>query len=165
MAQFGPFATVRSQVFAPQFAAAFEYVAQALHPGSAVHDRILALARGQNERVELGGGLFAMEQVYDTRPRTGGFFESHRRYVDVQVIVEGAELMEVEDIARLHLTVGYDAERDFAQYAIDVPGASRLCLRSGDVALFFPEDGHLPGLQLHGTPALVRKTVVKVPVS
>lgn len=164
MAQFGPFASLRAQQSAEKFAAAFAYVAEALRPGSPVQQRILGLAAGQKtDRVELGDGTFAMEQVYQAKPRPEGFFESHRKYIDVQVIIAGEEAMEVEDIARLTATMDYDAERDLLKYA-DTPHASRLAMRAGDVALFFPADGHMPSLQLHGRAQLVHKTVVKVPV-
>lgn len=163
MAQFGPFATLRVQQTAPQLAAAFAYVAEVLRPGSAAHTRLLGIAAGVTERVELDGGAFAMEQVYLAKARPEGFFESHRKYIDVQVIVVGEEAMEVEDIARLTPTMDYDAERDLLKYA-DTASASRLAMRAGDVALFFPADGHMPSLRLRSEPQLVRKTVVKVPV-
>ena len=165
MAQFGPLASLRLQNHDPRFAAAFAYAEEALRPGSGVHARLAAMAAGTSERVELGGGIFAMEQVYHAKPREEGFFESHRKYIDVQVVVEGVELMEVEEISRLKVTQDYDAERDFIKYAIEVPDAAKLILGAGGVALFFPTDGHMPSLRVAGRPTLVRKTVVKVPVA
>ena len=165
MAFFGTLASIRSQQTSAQFAAAFAYAAEALRPGSPVHTRIAAMAAGTVERVELDGGVFAMEQVYHAKPRAEGFFESHRKYIDVQVIVDGIELMEVEDIARLRVTQDYDAEKDFMKYAIDVPDAAKLIVRAGEATLFFPMDGHMPSLRVDGRPTLVRKTVVKVPVA
>lgn len=165
MAQFGPLPSLRRQNNDPRFAAAFAYAAEALRAGSPVHARLAAMPAGAVERVELGDGAFALEQVYHAKPREEGFFESHRNYIDVQVIVEGVESMEVEEIARLAVTLDYDAERDLLKYASDVPDAARLVLRAGDVALFFPTDGHMPSLRVAGRPALVRKTVVKVPVA
>jgi biofilm protein TabA len=165
MAFFGPFPHLRAQL-APhaRFAAAFNYVADALRSGSDAHRRILALASGVTERIDLAGGAFALEQVYEARLRPEGFFESHRRYIDVQVIVQGIEAMEVAEISRLTITQPYREERDVAKYA-DVNEASRLIMRAGDVAVFFPDDGHMPSLRLEGHPILVRKTVVKVPVA
>jgi biofilm protein TabA len=165
MAQFGPFVSLRMQQRDPRFTAAFAYVAESLQPDSAVHARIAALVAGQSERVELGDGLFAMEQVYLTKAREDAFYESHRRYIDVQVIVTGAEAMEVDDIARLSGATAYDEERDFIRYASGAHPHSRILLQAGDIALFFPADGHMPCLHPAGAPQLVRKTVVKVPVS
>ena len=70
--------------------------------------------------------------------------------------------MEVEDISRLAVGEAYNSERDFIKYR-DTAVASVLKMRTGDVAVFFPEDGHMPSLQWRG-PGLVRKSVVKVPV-
>ncbi|MBA3848550.1 MAG: YhcH/YjgK/YiaL family protein [Opitutus sp.] len=165
MAQFGPLSPLRRRNNDPRLAAAFAYAAEALRAGSPVHARLTAMPAGTSERVELGGGVFAVEQVYHAKPRAEGFFESHRNYIDVQVIVEGTELMEVEEIARLTVAQDYDAERDLVKYATDVPDAAKLVLRAGDVALFFPTDGHMPSLRVAGRPTLVRKTVVKVPAA
>ncbi len=148
----------------PQFIAAFAYVADILDTGSVARRRLNALPAGASEKVELGGGVFAIEQVYPTKPRAEGFFESHRKYIDVQVVVDGAESMEVEDIRRLAVSEPYLEERDLIKYG-DTSMASHLVMRAGDVALFFPSDGHMPSLQLDGRPVLVRKTVVKVPVA
>ncbi len=79
-----------------RFAAACSYVAEALKSGSLAAQRIAGIAQGVTEKIELSGGAFALEQVYLPRIRPDGFFESHRNYIDVQVIVEGEELMEVQ---------------------------------------------------------------------
>ena len=162
MAVFGSFSVVRAQLaHDPKFTAAFDYVAEVLNLASAARQRIGGGAVGATNRVELTNGAFALEQVYQPKPRPEGFFESHRKYIDVQVIVEGEELMEVEAIARLVGAEPYNPERDFIKYA-DTATASVLKMRVGDVAVFFPIDGHMPSLHWRG-PGLVRKTVVKVP--
>jgi len=163
MAIFGSFSTVQAQLGgSTQFSTALTYVADMLDPKSAAHRRIRQLASGASERIELTGGAFAIEQVYPAKLRPEGFFESHRKYIDVQVMVAGEEAMEVDEISRLVVSEAYNPERDFIKYA-DTATASRLLLRAGDAAIFFPADGHMPGLQSTG-PVLVRKTVVKVPV-
>lgn len=162
MAVFGSYPAVHRQLRPdPRFSAAFAYVAEALQQGSVAAARISGLAAGVTERIELTGGAFALEQAYLPKVRAEGFFESHRKFIDVQVVVAGEELMEVEDISRLSVATSYDPERDLIKYT-DMTAASVLRMRSGDVAVFFPEDGHMPSLQWRG-PGLVRKTVVKVP--
>lgn len=164
MAQFGPYATLVMQLpYSAQFAAAFGYVGEMLRSDSVARARIGAMTPGSSEKIELADGTFAIEQVYFTKPRPEGFFESHRKYIDVQVVVSGEELMEVEDISRLTVSHAYDADRDLIKYAGTI-AASRLAMRAGDIAVFFPSDGHMPSLQL-SAPGLVRKTVVKVPVA
>jgi biofilm protein TabA len=162
MALFGPFAQVRDQIRDVRFTVALAYVAEMLRPGSAAQSRIGLLGVGQTERIDLAAGAFALEQAYEPKQRPDGFFESHRTYIDVQVIVAGEELMEVEDISRLTVAQPYLAERDLIKYA-DTAVASVLRMRTGDLAIFHPEDGHMPSLYWRGS-GLVRKTVVKVPV-
>jgi biofilm protein TabA len=163
MAFFGPLATVRQRCAPlPEFQAALAYAAEALTPGSPVHARIAALAGGTNHRQELGGGAYAVEMAYLTKPRAEGFFETHRKYIDVQVLVAGDELMELAPVSRLGVTQPYDPAKDFAKHT-DTRESSVLRATAGDVAIFWPEDAHMPSLAVNA-PALVRKTVVKVPV-
>lgn len=165
MAIFGSVSTVRAQTGGwAGFAPAFRYLDEVLRPGSAAHARLLALAPGGSGRVDLSGGMFAIEQVYETKARPDGFFESHRRFIDIQVVVAGHEIMEVADIARLPVRQSYDEERDVIIYG-DFDGAGVLRFGPGEAAVFLPVDGHMPSLRAGPAAAVVRKTVVKVPVA
>lgn len=164
MAIHGSTATVRAQT--PQsaaFRAAWDYIGTLLDAGSAVHRRVGGLARGESQKHELGAGVFAIEQAYDSKPRAEAFFESHRKYVDIQVVVAGEEAMEVIDAAHASVREPYQAERDLIVYH-DAPNASRLHLQAGAAAVFFPADVHMPSLRAGDAAVLVRKVVLKVPV-
>ena len=164
MALIGSLTAIRAQApGTPGFATAFAYVEELMRPDSSARIRLRSIARGDNRRVELGGGVFAMEQAYETKPRKDGFFESHRKFIDVQVVVEGEEMIEVVDAARIDVREPYAEERDLITYG-DTQHASRLCLVAGEAAIFFPVDVHMPCLNLNSSPVLVRKSVVKVPV-
>jgi len=164
MACFGPWTSVRDRCGRqPSFAAAFAYVAEVMAPGAAAHARITALPAGASHRHELAGGAYAMEMAYLTKPRAEGFFETHRRYIDIQVVVEGDEIMEVAPAGTLGLAQPYDAAKDFTRHT-DAHAPSVLRVAAGHAAVFWPEDAHMPSLTV-GRPALVRKTVVKVPVA
>jgi YhcH/YjgK/YiaL family protein len=165
MAFFGSIGTVRGQAApAAAFAATFAYLEEVFRPGSPAAGRLEAVPAGETRRVDLDGGAFALEQAYFAKRRTDGFFESHRNYIDVQVIFSGEEVIEVVDLARTTEKQAYQPERDLIVYA-DVAGASPLRLRAGDAAVFFPADVHMPGLKVGDEPGLVRKTVIKVPVA
>ena len=164
MALFGQIPLVKKQItLSAGFVTAFDYVAGMLVPDSPGRRRIEGLAAGASEKIELPGGVFAIDQVYYTKPRAEGFFESHKKYIDVQVVVEGVEEMEVADISHLSVSEPYLAEKDLIKYA-DTGAASILRLGVGAAAVFYPTDGHMTTLQLADGSKLVRKTVVKVPV-
>ncbi len=165
MALFGSIATVRAQCPAhPPFGVAWPYLADLLQPGSALHARLAAMEVGSSQRHELADGVFVIEQVYAAKSRPEGFFESHQRYIDIQVIVSGEEWMEVAESTRGVVREPYQDARDLVIYQ-DVAGASLLHLRSGDAAVFFPTDAHMPSLQVGGRFGIVRKSVLKVPVT
>ncbi len=147
----------------PMFAEAFEYLRHCFTKGTAEYTRLHAMAEGETRRIELRDGVYAMESVYLTRAREDCFFESHRRYIDVQALAEGEEAIEVLPVDRLRVAVDYVPDKDIVRYG-DTDFASRLRLVPGDLAFLFPPDGHMPCLRSGNAPVLVRKTVVKVPV-
>lgn len=106
--------------------------------------------------------MFAMEQCYESKERYH-WSESHRKYIDIQVVVEGEELMEVADISKLPVTESYDEARDVIIYG-DYRDTTVLRLSAGEGAVYFPQDGHMPNLRVGTDPVRMRKVVVKVPV-
>ncbi len=59
-----------------------------------------AASGGDHAHKELAAGAFALEQAYQTKARPEGFFESHRKYIDMQVVVAGEEVLELAEISR-----------------------------------------------------------------
>jgi len=162
MAIFGSLATVRAQTAAqPGLQPALDYVAKLATAGTPERARLFALAAGATVKVDLGNGMFAIDAAYVSKTRPEVFFETHRKYTDVQAVLEGEEAMEILDRSRLAVDVPYDGERDLVKYR-DASDASVLRARPGEIEIFFPEDGHMS--HAVKAPALVRKCVVKVPV-
>jgi biofilm protein TabA len=165
MALFGSLDTVRAQLAgSPSYQRTLAYVEEILRPGSPAHQRLLAVPTGETERVELGDGVFALEQAYVAKPRVEGRWEAHRVYIDVQVIVSGDELMEVTDVSRLKVAEDHTPAKDILFFEA-YPEGSVLRMRAGELAVFYPVDAHKPSLAAGEPAALVRKTVVKVPVA
>ena len=107
-------------------------------------------------RYELEDGAFYLVQECKGRPREGAKFESHKRYIDVQYIVDGEEDMEVADISTLTLSDEYDEEAD---YMLHTGAGALIHFKPGDFAVYFPNDGHMPSLD-----GATRKVVIKIPV-
>jgi biofilm protein TabA len=162
MALLGSLPTVRTQLVHPDhFAAALAFIEEAFRAGSVPHRQLFGLAAGQTERTDLPGGAFALSQVYLTKPRSEGKWETHRAYIDVQVVFEGEEFMEVADRSKLSLAEDLTPGKDVIFYHPFELGTV-VRLGPGDVAIYFPPDGHCGGLMV-AKPELVRKVVVKVP--
>lgn len=147
---------------APRFTEALAYAQRCFTPESVESKRLMAMPLFKVEKVVLPDGSPAIEQSYLTRPRTECFFESHLLHIDVQCMVSGEEWIDLISIRNLVISEPFREDKDLIKYG-DSPLGSRLRLRSGLVAVFFPEDGHMPGQRIEQALP-VHKTVIKVPV-
>lgn len=110
-------------------------------------------------RIEIDGdNLYALVQEYTTKPVEQGKWEAHRKYIDVQYVTHGQERMGFANLQAMSLGE-YLLEKDFQ--ALTGKGNGHVDVFAGSFALFFPQDGHMPGLCVD-TPEPVRKVVLKV---
>ena len=109
-----------------------------------------------------GDDVFAIVSTYETGPATEKRFETHRRYVDLQLVASGAERILYAPAGELTVAVPYDDAADIMFYD-DPPASSSLLLPAGALAVFHPADAHKPGCMAGGRHT-VRKVVVKVRV-
>ena len=105
--------------------------------------------------------VHVLVQSYATKPAAEKKWESHRRYLDVQYIVSGRELMTVAPIGALAGATAYDEAKDVINYGGASGEASTLYVERGQFAIFLPHDGHRPGVAVDASED-VRKVVVKV---
>jgi len=140
----------------------FDYFNQALDKKSEVHKRIFDLPVGSFEKVPLADNVFALEQVFYTKNREECFIESHRKYIDFQLILRGNEQMEYSDIKKLDIKNSYDEQKDLITYKF-TDQTSKFLLQENDLAIFFPDDAHM-GLPKYKGSELVYKTVIKLPI-
>ena len=115
-------------------------------------------------KYELSGAeLFASVQEYDTKKEAECRAESHKKYIDIQYIIDGVEVMDVFDIKKAESSEGYSEEKD-VEFFKDLKTASRCIVTKGEYGIFMPHDVHKPGMALNDNPAPVKKIVVKVEV-
>jgi len=163
MAIFGNLHIVKEQVNKQLLQIAFDYLDKVLDTHSLEFNRLMNLPLDAFEKIDLDKNNFALEQVYLSKERDKCFFESHKQYIDVQFILEGEEIIEVKNIKDLQISMSYDDAMDLIKYQ-DSTDSSKIILKKGDVAIFYPEDAHMPCIQVN-TSSKVIKTVVKVAVN
>lgn len=108
-----------------------------------------------------GDNVFASVQEYTSNYEQDGMFEGHRRYIDIQYIVSGIEVMEVMNISKAKVKTQYDTVKDI-EFFENNKKADKLVLETGEYGIFFPSDIHKPGLCFEGSPDTVKKIIVKV---
>lgn len=116
-------------------------------------------------RFEIDGDkVWGLVQAYQTEAAWSQRLEAHRKHIDIHFIVSGEEVIRWLPTEHLVPDEPYDQARDVwwgAVPAEHVEQVTRVRLRAGLLAVFFPDDGHLP--RRAGTlPASVKKVLIKV---
>ncbi len=108
-----------------------------------------------------GDHLYATVSEYYGKQRQDALFESHRKYIDIQYVIEGEELMGLTTLDKVSVKEPYNEEKDIAFYEYD--GGEYIKATPEKFFLFFPEDIHRPSITT-GDSVLVRKIVVKIKI-
>ena len=111
-----------------------------------------------------GGDLFAGVNSYQTKPRDAAKLETHQKYVDIQVLLSGEEIIEVFEKQGLTVSAPYNPEKDAEFYQVPAEPCATITLKPGQFAVFFPEDAHMPSVMTRSSPKPVKKVVIKVAV-
>ena len=109
-----------------------------------------------------GDSLYAMVKTYATQPRESLQFESHIKYIDVQVLLDGEELIDVALEKNLEVVQEYSEEKDAAFFGAPEKYTS-VIMKPGRFVVLYPEDVHRPNCSLQKDRE-VRKIVLKVHV-
>lgn len=115
-------------------------------------------------RIELDGErVFAIVQRYETIAGGMPRFEYHRKYIDIQCVVSGEEIIGWAPADRIYVLEPYDEDKDIAFGSVPAGDWTPLLLLPGRAAVLFPDDGHAPKLAV-AAPLPVVKIVVKISV-
>ena len=118
-------------------------------------DEFLASVGTETMKLE-GDALYVTRFDYDTVPFEETFFESHKRYLDIHVMVKGSERVAIAHPEGLTL---YENKGDFYGYRGDAEQS--VILRPGDFLVVFPGDAHRLKIAVD-QPEAVSKVVFKI---
>lgn len=111
-------------------------------------------------RYEIDGkNLFALVQEYDSK--TEAKWEYHRKYIDIQFIVSGKEIITWDNIRNVPDGVEYNEEKDIAKF--DMDGGTDVIMEAGYYNILYPQDLHQPG-RVFDKVEPIKKIVVKIAV-
>ena len=139
---------VRYKSLSPLFEKAIEYVL--------THD-LINLEPGQYE-IE-GKDIYLMRDTYEPKPMADCFFEGHKKYADLQIVLSGEEgfgYLHAEEAYTL--TDPYNDEKDVVK--MHAAPYTVYPLKAGHFAIVFPEDLHM--VKIKQAEGYVNKVVVKI---
>lgn len=111
-------------------------------------------------RYEIDNDFFYSVIEYDTKEIQECKLESHRKYIDIQYIVEGEEIMKTAHVATLKKETEYDEEKDIQFW--DKPNdMMEMLLNKDSYIVLYSKDAHMGCIKSNDV-VKVRKIVGKV---
>ncbi len=103
-----------------------------------------------------GNEVFFNLQEYETKPVQK--LEAHKKYIDIQVMINGEEYMGYTNIENTKVIEEYNEEKDvmFLNGNVD-----KLRADNKTFLIFYPEDAHMPAL-CTDKPQKVKKAIFKI---
>jgi biofilm protein TabA len=108
-----------------------------------------------------GDNVYATVQESPTKDLDKTAFESHRKYIDLQLVITGEENMGKAPLGSVTVSKNYDERTDLANYTGD---GKIYTVPAGTFMLFFPKDAHRPNITPGGNKA-DKKIVIKIKVA
>lgn len=115
----------------------------------------------ENGVYELSSSVKAIVSEYSTKDVNENGYEAHREYIDIQYLISGREKICCLPLEYLNEVKAYNKDIDAAFYEASDKKPQEMVIGNGFFAIFFPQDGHLPGLCAI-KPEIVKKVVLKV---
>lgn len=115
-------------------------------------------------RYELGNGIFANVEKYQTKLTTDAKFEAHNDYVDIQILLRGRENIFITGKDKLEVSEPYDENRDICFYSNPIIDSFSVMLGFENFVVLFPHEAHAPQVSIDKTQEEVLKVVVKIPL-
>ena len=120
-------------------------------------DAFIASVTGPDKVFIEGDALYAFRNDYSTVPYEETFFEAHRKYLDIQMVVSGQERCDVADPATLGEP--FREKTDFKGYHGEAEQS--VILRQDNFMIVFPGDAHRLKIAVD-QPETISKVVFKV---
>lgn len=109
-----------------------------------------------------GDDIYINIQDYNTKPVEDGKWEAHKKYIDIQYIIEGSENIGVGEIQDFTVSEIYNKENDVEFLKTDNK-QQFILLNKNDYIILYPYDVHMPQIKNENSQ-YVKKAVVKISI-
>lgn len=104
--------------------------------------------------------IFFIVQRYETKPFSDGKLETHKKYIDIQYLAEGSEILGYDSTENLEIADPYNDQNDITFYKLS-KNTSPIVLNEKKFCILFPQAAHMPGKYID-KPSDVLKVVIKI---
>ena len=105
-----------------------------------------------------GKDIFVNIVEYETCKKEDRFWEAHKKYIDIHLMLDGCERIDLNFIENLDQKE-YEEEGDFLP--LEGKNNSYVDLEKGDFLVCFPEDAHMTAIEID-KPKKIKKAIFKV---
>ncbi len=105
---------------------------------------------------------YANVELYSTKNIEDAKFESHKDYIDIQILVSGSERIYYTDTKELTTGIPYNKEKDIEFYADRVIDKDYMTLNGTNFVMIFPHEAHAPQVSINNDCQIVKKVVLKL---
>ena len=120
-------------------------------------ERLLEKEDGKYDIID--DSVFYLILTTVTSPEGNCKSEFHNKYIDIQVLISGEEIIAVSN--SITNPEEYDEIKPDLIFLEDDSLTTRIVLKPGDFAVFYPGEVHRPTCQLNG-PSNIKKAVFKI---
>lgn len=111
---------------------------------------------------EISENAYANIDIYETKFVENCKFEAHKKYIDIQMLLEGEEELDYMPVEGLEISEVYDKNRDVMFFENSDKKPDILKLKPFKFALIYPHEAHRPQMNAGSTSQKVKKVVVKI---
>ncbi|MBJ2118289.1 MULTISPECIES: N-acetylneuraminate anomerase [Proteus] len=108
--------------------------------------------------------LFMNVMTFETQPREQKRAELHQRYIDIQILLSGEEIIDFGIQGSAQDVTPYNETDDY-QLTDTIIGQQTLTLTPNMFAVFMPYEPHKPGISAEKSVNVLKKVVVKLDVT
>ncbi len=134
-----------------------------------IPDAVIEFILSLDENITLGkhiisDNIYANLEEYSTKSLSDAKFETHDKYIDIQLLLLGKEKIAITKRECLKVSEPYDTNKDITFYSDDVSKYPYITLDGANFALIFPHEAHAPQICVEEPSQKVRKVVVKIKI-
>ena len=115
-------------------------------------------------RHELEDGNYMNVDVTETAPANQRNMEAHRSYIDIQMVIEGSEIIGYQPVCKAGDIVEDRSASDAWFYQPPVSADTKIHMGTGTFAIFTPADGHRCLCAPDGMSRPIRKIIMKIKI-